>query len=71
MASEHDGDPFLDGIAGLDTRAIQRRAATITLASGADLRVLHPLDVLQSRLQNLRLIAGKRNAGGIAQATCP
>jgi len=59
---------FLDGIAGLDTQAVQRRAATITLASGADLRVLHPLDVLESRLQTLRLIAGKRNAGGIAQA---
>ena len=59
---------FLDGIAGLDTHAVQRRAATITLASGADLRVLHPLDVLESRLQNLRLIAGKRNAAGIAQA---
>jgi len=27
---------FLDGIAGLDTQAVQRRAATITLASGAD-----------------------------------
>jgi hypothetical protein len=59
---------FLDGIAGLDTDAVQRRAATITLASGTELRVLHPLDVLESRLQNLRLIAGKRNAAGIAQA---
>jgi hypothetical protein len=59
---------FLDGIAGLDTQAVQRRAATITLASGADPRVQHPLDVLESRLQNLRLIAGKPNAGGIAQA---
>jgi hypothetical protein len=40
----------------------------ITLASGVDLRVLHPLDVLESRLQNLLLIPGKRHAAGIAQA---
>ena len=59
---------FLGGIAGLGTEAIQRRAVTLTLASGTDLRVLHPLDVLESRLQNLLLIPEKRNAGGIAQA---
>jgi hypothetical protein len=59
---------FLVGIAGLDTAAVQRRAAVITLASGVDLRVLHPLDVLESRLQNLLLIPGKRHAAGIAQA---
>ena len=59
---------FLDGIAGLDTDDVQRRAVVFTLASGTDLRVLHPLDVLESRLQNLRLIPGKRNAEGIAQA---
>ena len=59
---------FLDGIAALDTDAVQRRAVILTLASGTDLRVLHPLDVLESRLQNLRLIAGKRNVAGIAQA---
>lgn len=59
---------FLGGIAGLDTKAVQRRAVTFTLASGIDLRVLHPLDVLESRLQNLLLIPEKRNASGIAQA---
>jgi hypothetical protein len=59
---------FLGAIAGLDTAAVQRRAVAITLASGADLRVLHPLDVLESRLQNLLLIPAKRHAGGIAQA---
>jgi hypothetical protein len=59
---------FLGGIAGLDTEAIQRRAVTLTLTSGTDLRVLHPLDVLESRLQNLLLIPEKRHPGGIAQA---
>ena len=59
---------FLGAIAGLKTEAVQRRAVTLTLASGTDLRVLHPLDVLESRLQNLLLIPAKRHAGGIAQA---
>jgi len=59
---------FLAAIAGLDTEAVQRRAVTITLGSGVELRVLHPLDVLESRLQNLLLIPEKRSAAGIAQA---
>jgi hypothetical protein len=59
---------FLGAIAGLSTEAVQRRAVTITLSSGVDLRVLHPLDVLESRLQNLLLIPDKRNARGVAQA---
>lgn len=59
---------FLGAIAGLDTAAVQRRAVVITLISGVELRVLHPLDVLESRLQNLLLIPEKRHAAGIAQA---
>ena len=59
---------FLGSIAGLNTEAVQRRAVTITLVSGVELRVLHPLDVLESRLQNLLLIPEKRGAVGIAQA---
>ena len=59
---------FLGAIAGLDTTAVQRRAVVITLASGVELRALHPLDVLESRLQNLLLIPKKRHAAGIAQA---
>ncbi len=59
---------FLGTIAGLDTAAVQRRAVVITLASGEALRALHPLDVLESRLQNLLLIPEKRTAAGIAQA---
>jgi hypothetical protein len=58
---------FLGAIAGLATAAVQRRAVVITLASGVDLRVLHPLDMLESRLQNLLLIPEKRHAAGIAQ----
>ena len=32
------------------------------------LRVIHPIDVLDSRLQNLHLLPERRNAAGIAQA---
>jgi hypothetical protein len=59
---------FLGAIAGLDTAAVQSRAVVVTLDSGVELRVLHPLDVLESRLQNLLLIPEKRHAEGIAQA---
>jgi hypothetical protein len=59
---------FLSGIIGLDTRAIQTRAVEITLRSGISLRVLHPLDVLESRLQNLLSLPEKRDQAGVAQA---
>jgi len=59
---------FLSGIIGLETRAIQTRAVEITLRSGICLRVLHPLDVLESRLQNLLSLPEKRDQAGVAQA---
>src|SRR5919108_2058996 len=59
---------FLDSIIGLRTEGIQRRAAVLTLADGTRLRVLHPLDVLESRLQNLAQLAEKRTSQGTAQA---
>lgn len=31
-------------------------------------RVMHPIDVLDSRIQNLHVLASKRNAHGVAQA---
>jgi hypothetical protein len=59
---------FLSGIAGLDTRAAGERAVEVEADPGVWIRVLHPLDVLESRLQNLRLLPGKRNEYGVAQA---
>jgi hypothetical protein len=59
---------FLSGIAGLNTERIQSRAVLIRLAGGELLKVLHPLDVLESRLQNLALLPSKRNPHGVAQA---
>lgn len=59
---------FLSAIVGLETEAIRRRASQLTFADGTVVRLLHPLDVLESRLQNLHLLASKRNRVGIAQA---
>jgi hypothetical protein len=39
-----------------------------TLNDGTSLQLLHPLDVLESRLRNLDALASKRNAIGVAQA---
>ncbi|HEX2494870.1 MAG TPA: hypothetical protein VHK24_13950, partial [Steroidobacter sp.] len=44
---------FLSGIVGLDTEAIRNRASQLTLADGTTVQLLHPLDVLESRLRNL------------------
>src|SRR6185312_7663537 len=59
---------FLDRIVGLKTEGIQRRAVVLELVDGSRLRVLHPLDVLESRLKNLAELPSKRNPHGIAQA---
>ena len=59
---------YLRAIAGLDTARIQARAVLVSLPSGATIRILHPLDVLESRLRNLERLASKQNVVGIAQA---
>jgi hypothetical protein len=59
---------FLSGIVGLDTDAIRRRASQLRLEDGTTVQVLHPLDVLESRLRNLDALPAKRNAIGVAQA---
>jgi hypothetical protein len=59
---------YLSGIVGLETARIQARAVEMTLPSGITIRVLHPLDVLESRLRNLHSLPSKRNAVGVAQA---
>jgi hypothetical protein len=59
---------FLSGIVGLDTDAIRKRASQLTLADETTVQLLHPLDVLESRLRNLDALPEKRNAIGVAQA---
>lgn len=60
---------FLSGVVGLDTAAVEKRAAESTWpGSRVKVRVMHPLDVLMSRIKNLEVLPDKRNATGAAQA---
>lgn len=59
---------FLSGVIGLTTKDIGRRAAELDIPSLGHIRVMHPIDVLDSRIQNLHALREKRNAMGIAQA---
>jgi len=59
---------FLAAVVGLDTAAVRKRAVEARTPDGANFHVLHPLDVLESRLRNLDSLPAKRNDVGIAQA---
>jgi len=59
---------FLSGVAGLTTKDLARRAIEMEVPSIGHLRVIHPIDVLDSRIQNLHLLPEKRTDAGIAQA---
>jgi hypothetical protein len=59
---------FLSGVVGLTTKDLARRAIEMKVPDIGLLRVIHPIDVLDSRIQNLHLLPEKRTAAGIAQA---
>lgn len=59
---------FLSGVVGLTTKDLVRRAMEIEVPGIGHLRVIHPIDVLDSRIQNLHLLPEKRTETGIAQA---
>lgn len=59
---------FLSGVVGLTTKDLVRRAVEMEVPGIGVLRVIHPIDVLDSRIQNLHLLPGKRTPAGIAQA---
>jgi hypothetical protein len=59
---------FLSGVVGLTTKDVVRRAIELDVPKVGIVRVMHPIDVLDSRIQNLDLLPEKRNAAGIAQA---
>jgi hypothetical protein len=59
---------FLSGVAGLTTKDLARRAIEMDIPDIGRLRVIHPVDVLDSRIQNLHLLPEKRSDAGIAQA---
>jgi hypothetical protein len=59
---------FLSGVVGLTTKDLVRRAIEMAMPGIGQLRVIHPVDMLDSRIQNLHLLPGKRTEAGIAQA---
>lgn len=59
---------FLSGVVGLTTKDLVRRAIEMDIPDIGRLRIIHPVDVLDSRIQNLHLLPEKRNDAGIAQA---
>ena len=59
---------FLSGVVGLTTKDLARRAIELEMPEIGHLRVIHPIDVLDSRIQNLHLLPEKRTDAGIAQA---
>lgn len=59
---------FLTGVQGLATRDVLRRALEMDVPEIGRLRVMNPIDVLDSRIQNLALIPAKRTPAGVSQA---
>ena len=59
---------FFSGVVGLTTKDLARRAIEMELPDIGHLRVIHPIDVLDSRIQNLHVLPEKRTDAGIAQA---
>jgi hypothetical protein len=59
---------FLSGVVGLTSKDLARRAIEMEVPNIGHLRVIHPIDVLDSRIQNLHLLPEKRTDAGIAQA---
>ena len=59
---------FLSGVVGLTTKDLARRAIEMEIPDIGRLRVIHPIDVLDSRIQNLHLLPEKRTDAGVAQA---
>lgn len=59
---------FLSGVVGLTTKDVRRRAQSLDVDGIGRIVVMHPVDVLDSRIQNLHLLPAKRTEAGFAQA---
>lgn len=60
---------FLGAIVGIGTDQARARAVEMTLPDiSAAVKIIHPLDLLASRLHNLASLPEKRNDQGVAQA---
>ncbi len=60
---------FLSGVVGLTTKDLMRRAIEMEVPEIGRLKVIHPIDLLDSRIQNLHALPEKRTDAGVAQAT--
>ena len=58
---------FLSGVVGLTTKDVRRRAQSLEVDGIGQIVVMHPLDVLDSRFQNLHLLPAKRTEAGFAR----
>jgi hypothetical protein len=65
---EHDGRTCKVTTVLSTTKDLARRAIEMEIPDVGHLRVIHPIDVLDSRIQNLHLLPEKRTDAGIAQA---
>ena len=60
---------FLSGVVGLTSKDLARRAIEMEVPAIGLLRVIHPIDVLDSRIQNLHLLPEKRTAAALTEIT--
>jgi hypothetical protein len=58
---------YLAGVIGVDARAIRKSAVTVQFEN-EPLRVLHPLQLLQTKIWNLYQLVEKRTEEGVEQA---
>lgn len=59
---------FMKSLVGLDSKKVKETAVPIRYEDGPVIHVLHPLQCLVSRFENLHKLAVKRTGNGIAQA---
>jgi hypothetical protein len=58
---------YLAGVIGVDSNEIAKTAVTVEV-HGEPLKVIHPLQLLKSKIWNLYALQSKRSAAGIEQA---
>lgn len=66
-ASEFVNIDVLHKVVGIEAERIRQRASRATLGA-TDFFVMHPLDVLCSRVENLAIVPDKQNSQGVEQA---
>ena len=66
-ADEFVNVDVLHRLVGVDVGKVKERASEVKLG-GTLIRVMHPIDVLQSRIENLAQLKDKQNPEGVEQA---